>query len=63
MPTLRQVSACIRMAICQSTGNAPSLEVRLEKESVWLNLNQMAALFERDKSVIARYLSNVYREG
>ena len=39
------------------------LEVRLEKESLWLNLNQIAAVFERDKSVISRYLSNVFREG
>ncbi|MFH1130918.1 MAG: RhuM family protein [Pseudomonadota bacterium] len=49
--------------IYQSAGNAPSLEVRLEKESIWLNLNQIATLFERDKSVISRHLSNVYREG
>jgi hypothetical protein len=39
------------------------LEVRLEKESLWLNLNQIAAVFERDKSVISRHLSNVFREG
>jgi prophage maintenance system killer protein len=39
------------------------LEVRLEEESVWLNLNQIAALFERDKSVISRHLRNVFREG
>ena len=40
-----------------------ALEVRLEQESVWLSLNQMAALFERDKSVISRHLGNVFREG
>jgi len=28
-----------------------------------LNLNQIATLFERDKSVISRHLGNVYREG
>lgn len=39
-----------------------ALEVRLEQESVWLNLNQIAALFERDKSVISRHLGNVFRE-
>ncbi len=37
------------------------LEVRLEKETVWLSLNQMAALFERDKSVISRHLHNVFK--
>lgn len=40
-----------------------ALDVRLEQETVWLNLNQMAALFERDKSVISRHLRNIYREG
>jgi hypothetical protein len=39
------------------------LEVRLEQESLWLSLNQIAAVFERDKSVISRHLRNVFREG
>jgi prophage maintenance system killer protein len=47
----------------QSADDVPSLEVRLEKESVWLNLNQIATLFERDKSVISRHLGNIFREG
>lgn len=33
-----------------------ALDVRLERETLWLNLNQMTALFGRDKSVISRYL-------
>jgi hypothetical protein len=39
------------------------LDVRLEKENIWLNLNQMAELFDRDKSVISRHLRNVFQEG
>ena len=39
-----------------------NLEVHVENESVWLSLNQMAMLFDRDKSVISRHISNVYRE-
>lgn len=38
------------------------LEVRLEHDSVWLSLNQLADLFERDKSVISRHLHNVFEE-
>ena len=38
------------------------LEVRLEEDTVWLNLNQLADLFERDKSVISRHLRNVFEE-
>ncbi len=39
------------------------LDVRLEKETVWLDLKQIAALFERDKSVISRHLRNVFASG
>jgi len=37
------------------------LEVKLEKETVWLSLNQMVELFERDKSVISRHLHNIFK--
>jgi prophage maintenance system killer protein len=36
------------------------LDVRLERETVWLSLDQMANLFMRDKSVISRHLRNVF---
>ena len=45
------------------TANGESqIEVRFENESVWLTLNQIADLFERDKSVISRHLKNIYKE-
>lgn len=37
------------------------LEVRLEKETIWLSLNQMADLFGRDKSVISRHIHNIIK--
>jgi hypothetical protein len=40
-----------------------SIDVRMEEETVWLNLNQMSLLFEKDKSVISRHLKNIYKEG
>jgi prophage maintenance system killer protein len=39
-----------------------NLEVTLEDQTVWLSLNQMSALFLRDKSVISRHLRNVFNE-
>jgi hypothetical protein len=39
------------------------LQVRLEGDSVWLLLNQIANLFQRDKSVISRHIKNVFKEG
>ena len=38
------------------------LQVRLEDETVWLSLNQMVDLFQRDKSVISRHIKNIFDE-
>ena len=43
--------------------NSIQLEVKLEHETVWLTQQQMAELFERDQSVIARHIRNIYKEG
>lgn len=39
-----------------------SIEVRIEHESVWLSQEQMARLFERERSVITKHLRNVFRD-
>ena len=39
-----------------------SLEVRLENETVWLTQQQMAELFERDRTVIGKHISNIFKE-
>ena len=38
------------------------LEVRMGEETVWLSQAQMAELFQRDQSVIARHIRNIYKE-
>ena len=38
------------------------LEVRVENETVWLTQAQMAVLFERERSVIAKHIGNVFKE-
>jgi len=47
----------------QTEDGRTRLEVRVQDETVWLSLNQMADLFQRDKSVISRHISNVFDEG
>jgi hypothetical protein len=47
----------------QTSDGQTRLEVRLENETVWLSLNQLAELFQRDKSVISRHIKNVFEEG
>ena len=40
-----------------------SVDVRFSKETVWLTLDQISALFERDKSTISRHIKNVFDDG
>jgi hypothetical protein len=39
------------------------VDVRLEQETVWLSLTQMAELFGRDKSLISPHLRTVFASG
>lgn len=47
----------------QTEDGAPRIEVRLDEQTVWLSLNQMAELFQRDKSTISRHINNVFADG
>ena len=40
-----------------------SVDVRFEEDSVWLSQEQMAILFERDRSVIVKHIANIFSEG
>jgi len=37
--------------------------VRFDEETVWLTLDQMATLFDRDKSTVSRHIKNVFYDG
>jgi len=52
-----------QLILYQTNDGKTRLEVRLDQETVWLTLNQMADLFQRDKSVISRHIRNVFEEG
>ncbi|GHT02865.1 hypothetical protein AGMMS49525_07020 [Bacteroidia bacterium] len=39
-----------------------NLEVRLENETVWLNRQQLALLFDRDVKTIGKHINNALRE-
>ena len=49
--------------IYQVENGNTEISVRLENETVWLSQNQMVDLFLRDKSVISRHISNIFKEG
>ena len=48
------------LIIFRPQGSKVAVEVKLKDETVWLNLNEMAVAFERDKSVISRHLRNIF---
>ena len=39
------------------------IEVRLVDETVWLTQQQMAELFDKDRTDIGRHIRNIYKEG
>ncbi len=39
------------------------VDVRFQDETVWLTLDQMSTLFDRDKSTISRHIKNIFDEG
>ncbi|WP_435548315.1 DNA-binding protein [Desulfobacterium sp. N47] len=39
------------------------LEVKLDRETVWLTQNQMANLFDKDTDTIGLHIRNIYKEG
>lgn len=50
------------IVIYQAVDGQTELEVHLEGETVWLSQAQMAELFDRDRTVIGKHISNIYRE-
>ena len=51
------------IVIYQADDGSSSLEVQLYDDSIWMSLNQIAALFDRNKSVISRHLHNIFKSG
>jgi prophage maintenance system killer protein len=49
--------------IFKSESGETEISVRLENDSVWLSLAQITELFLRDKSVISRHITNIFKEG
>ena len=47
----------------QTEDGVTKIDVRLDNETVWLSVGQMAELFQRDRTVIARHIRNVFAEG
>ncbi len=49
-----------QIILFQTHGGNTKIEVRLANETVWLTADQMAELFQRNKSTISRHIKNIY---
>ena len=52
-----------KIVIYQTDDGQTQIDVRLEENTVWLTQSQMAELFQKDQSVIARHINNAIKEG
>ena len=51
------------IVIYQTEDGLSRIEVNLKNETVWLSIDQMAELFQRDRSVIGKHVRNIFKEG
>ena len=51
------------IVIYQTEDGLTKIETTLSNDTLWLTKNQMAELFQRDRSVISRHIKNVFEEG
>lgn len=47
----------------QTEDGLTKIETTFDNDSVWLSIDQLAELFQRDKSTISRHIKNVFNEG
>jgi hypothetical protein len=51
------------VVVYEAPGGEARVDVRLEGETLWLSLMQMAELFGRERSVVTKHVRNVFQEG
>lgn len=52
-----------QIILFQTLGGEAKIEVRLSNETVWLTADQMAELFQRDRSTIQKHVKRIYDGG
>mgnify|MGYP003538935194 FL=1 len=51
------------IVIYRTSDGLIKIDVRVENETVWLSLDEMSELFQRNKSTISRHIKNIFDEG
>lgn len=48
------------IVIYKTPDNKVKIDVKLDRETIWLSLNQIAQIFNTDKSGISRHIKNIF---
>ena len=59
---MNDISTAIGEIVMYQPDETIRLEVRMGEETVWLTQQQMAELFDKDRTVIGRHIRNIYKE-
>ncbi|MCX5855845.1 MAG: hypothetical protein NTZ24_14960 [Deltaproteobacteria bacterium] len=51
------------IVLYQAPDGSVSLDVKLERETIWLTQKQMSELFDTERSVITKHLNNIFSSG
>lgn len=51
------------MIIYTTEDGLTKIETTFDEDTVWLSIDQMAELFQRDRSVIGKHVRNIFKEG
>ena len=52
-----------KIVIYQTEDGQTQIDVRLDKDTVWLNVAQMSMLFNKEESNVRRHVINAFKEG
>lgn len=52
-----------KMIIYTTEDGLAKIETTFDGDTVWLSIDQMAELFQRDRSVIGKHVRNIFKEG
>jgi hypothetical protein len=52
-----------QLIIYQTEDGKVKIETHFKNETVWLSTKQIAALFQRDRTVITKHIRNIFKDG
>jgi prophage maintenance system killer protein len=52
-----------KIIIYKTASGLPEIDVKVEKDTVWLNQQQISELFSTDRTVITRHIGNIFKSG